>query len=237
MFAKNGPTLIELIRQALSSTRHGYDLLAPKFDLTPFRTPDAILERAIAAVGPVESALDLCCGTGAAMRFLWPLCRHRLTGIDFSPGMLREARKKLDEIAGPAEIELIEADVLTMPFCREFDVVTCFGALGHILPQDQRAFLRRIHQALKPGGRFVFVTARRLPLLSPISLILRTFNGIMRVRNALYKPPFIMYYLTFLLPQAAQMLQEEGFTTEVYTDLFPTPYRPFCLVIATRRPD
>ena len=46
MFDPEGPTLFELARQALSSTEHGYDLLAPKFDVTPFRTPDAILTRA-----------------------------------------------------------------------------------------------------------------------------------------------------------------------------------------------
>src|SRR5580658_7046945 len=66
MFAKDGPTLFELICQALTSTSRGYDLLAPKFDLTPFRTADAVLEPSIQAIGPVDSALDLCCGTGAA---------------------------------------------------------------------------------------------------------------------------------------------------------------------------
>ena len=46
MFHEKGPTLRELAEQALSSTDHGYDLLASKFDYTPFRTPDAMLERA-----------------------------------------------------------------------------------------------------------------------------------------------------------------------------------------------
>ena len=40
MFHAKGPTFWELAVQALSSTEHGYDLLAPKFDYTPFRTPD-----------------------------------------------------------------------------------------------------------------------------------------------------------------------------------------------------
>jgi len=30
--------------QALSSVEGGYDLLAPKFDHTPFRTPDGMLD-------------------------------------------------------------------------------------------------------------------------------------------------------------------------------------------------
>ena len=48
MFHPNGPTLRELTVEALSSTERGYDLLAPKFDHTPFRTPDIILD-AVAA--------------------------------------------------------------------------------------------------------------------------------------------------------------------------------------------
>ena len=45
MFHPDGPTFWELARQALSSTTRGYDLLAPKFDVTPFRTPDVILRK------------------------------------------------------------------------------------------------------------------------------------------------------------------------------------------------
>ena len=44
MFRPGGPTFVELARQALSSVERGYDLLAPKFDLTPFRTHDELLE-------------------------------------------------------------------------------------------------------------------------------------------------------------------------------------------------
>lgn len=255
MFAKDGPTLFELICQALASTRKGYDMLAPKFDLTPFRTADAVLEPSIQVIGPIDSALDVCCGTGAAMEFLAPICRERLSGIDFSPGMLQQAEhnltqgphavipgKQQGEEAGntaassPLTLELIEGDVLTMYFTQKFDVVTCFGALGHILPRDQRTFVRRIHEALKPGGRFVFVSGYPPPLFSFVSLVLRAFNLVMVIRNALIKPPFIMYYLTFLLPQAQQLLEEEGFQVQVYQDLFAAPYQAYCLVIATRIP-
>jgi ubiquinone/menaquinone biosynthesis C-methylase UbiE len=234
MFSKNGPTFFELMHQALSSTPRGYDLLAPKFDATPFRTPDDVLEPSIKVLGEVEAALDVCCGTGAAMQFLRPYCRKRLVGIDFSPGMLQQAKQKLAQHEGTAWVEFVEADVLEMTFQEEFDAITCFGALGHILPQDQRTFARLIHRALKPGGRFVFVTAPHPHPLSLSSLILRSFNGIMKVRNALLKPPFIMYYLTFLLPEVAALLEQEGFQVEIEAGLLPDPYRKYCVVIATK---
>src|SRR5436305_12394193 len=98
MFHPQGPTFYELAVQALSSTERGYDLLAPKFDYTPFRTPDWLLQAVMAkleAEAPFGSALDVCCGTGAAMRLLRPLCRDRVVGLDFSQGMLDICRQDL----------------------------------------------------------------------------------------------------------------------------------------------
>ena len=234
MFGKNGPTLFELLHQALVSTRQGYDMLAPKFDATPFRTPDEILRPAISAIGSVDSALDLCCGTGAAMTHLKPLCSTRLVGIDFSPGMLAQAARNMERVAGTAAVEFVEADVLALPFKEQFDVATCFGALGHIVPKDQPAFLRGIRQALKPGGRFVFVTAPHPRFFSFAHLFYRTFDTAMAIRNALIKPPFIMYYLNFLLPEIETLLKHEGFAVEIRTGLFAKPFSRCCLVVATR---
>ena len=43
MFHPEGPSLSELAKQWLSSIERGYDLLASKFDYTPFRTSDSVL--------------------------------------------------------------------------------------------------------------------------------------------------------------------------------------------------
>lgn len=234
MFAKNGPTLLELIQQALTSTRRGYDLLAPKFDATPFRTSDDVLGPAVAMVGPINSALDLCCGTGAGMLRLRPLCREKLVGLDFSPGMLQQAKANLSQVEGTGKVEFVEADVLAMDYHEEFDAITCFGALGHILPQDQHQFLHNIYRALKPRGRFVFVTGPHPPFFSIVNLVLTVFNITMTIRNALLKPPFIMYYLNFLLPEVVAMLEIEGFAVEVIPDMFAAPFEKYQLVIAKR---
>src|SRR5262245_52013564 len=101
------------MKQALSSTERGYDLLAPKFDRTPFRTPEPVLIALAKVVGgrrSIGSALDVCCGTGAAMRHLRPLCTERVIGIDFSQGMLDEARRQLADGPGDARVDLIRGD-------------------------------------------------------------------------------------------------------------------------------
>jgi SAM-dependent methyltransferase len=237
MFHPRGPTFLELARQALSSTDRGYDLIAPKFDYTPFRTPDAMLEIAAARTaerGEARRGLDLCCGTGAAIRWFRPVCTEAIFGIDRSAGMLEEARRRLADAPGSAEIHLVRGDALSLPFRRELDLVTCFGAFGHILEEDEPRFVDAIAGALAPGGRFVFVTGEMPPITSPERWMARGFNAVMRVRNAVLKPEFIMYYLTFLLPGCKRLLESRGFEVEVLSPFEP-PHARARLVIATRK--
>jgi SAM-dependent methyltransferase len=237
MFHPQGPTFWELAEQALSSTRRGYDLLAPKFDYTPFRTPSPILAEAarqISAAGDVASALDICCGTGAAMEHLRPICGDRIVGIDFSEKMLAVARRNTDMAPGSARVEFVQADVLDLPFAQPFDLAVCFGALGHVLPRDEQRFVAQIKRALVPNGRFVFVSSYCPSWFSPHYWLARGFNAAMHVRNVLIRPPFIMFYLTFLVAPARRLLEANGFAVEIREEIFPAPYRKACLVIATR---
>ncbi len=219
MFDPQGPTLLELARQALSSTTRGYDLLADKFEHTPFRTPDALIApviEIIGADGPVRRALDACCGTGALMRALRPVCTESVTGIDLSQGMLDEAARLLAHAPGAADVELLQQDVLSMDFVEAFDVVTCAGAFGHILHHQQDAFAEAVARALVPGGRFVFITHLMPTPGSWPWLAARGFNAVMHMRNALIDPPFIMFYLTFPLERAADVLGRHGFELRVH---------------------
>lgn len=236
MFHPNGPTFWELARQALSSTDHGYDLIAPKFDYTPFRTPDPVLEivaARLAKAGPVRRGLDVCCGTGAAMRWLRPVCTEALVGVDRSAGMLAEAERRLADAPGTAPMFFVRGDAMALPFSREMDLVTCFGAFGHILEEDEPRFVDSVANVLVPGGRFAFVTGELPPLTSPDLWMARGFNLAMRIRNAVLKPEFIMYYLTFLLPRCQRLLEERGFEVEVVRDVFPAPFARAILVVAT----
>ncbi len=236
MFHPDGPTLVELTKQALASTTSGYDMLAPKFEHTPFRTPDALLEPMVDAIGaPVDAAMDVCCGTGAAMSHLKPLCRERVVGIDVSGGMLDQARVNLEAAPGEARVELYVQDTLEMAFDEEFDVITCCGAFGHILEPQQDRFIGRVRAALKPGGRFVFVTAPMPSVADPAWWAARSFNAVMHVRNALKSPPFIMFYLTFPLERASELLWSHGFDVAVSSPYGDTEFPRARLVVATKR--
>jgi ubiquinone/menaquinone biosynthesis C-methylase UbiE len=239
MFHPNGPTFFELAEQALSSTERGYDLLAPKFDYTPFRTPQKLIDAVaviLAAAGPLDSGLDVCCGTGAGLCMLRPLCRECVVGLDVSRGMLEVCRQRAAEAPGTARVELVRADALAMPFGPEFDVLVSFGAFGHILRRDEPRFVAEIARVLRPGGRFVFVTAAMPSVWSRRRWLSRLFNAAMRVRNWLIAPPFIMYYLTFLLPEVEALLRQQGLAVEVREMGFEGPWADLRLVVATRPP-
>lgn len=234
MFHPEGPTILELARQALSSTERGYDLLAPKFDLTPFRTPGELLAAAAPFVGRPASALDLCCGTGAAVEMLRPCCRERVVGVDFSRGMLAEARRRLAASAGGPDVELVRGDVLELAYDAEFDVVTCFGAIGHFRRREQPRLLAVAARALRPGGRFLAVTAEWPPPWSWRLWFALGFNATMAARNAIVRPPFVMYYMTFLLPRARRLLAAAGFEVMERREILPE--RPWLVLVeATRR--
>ncbi|MDH3600098.1 MAG: class I SAM-dependent methyltransferase [Candidatus Tectomicrobia bacterium] len=236
MFHPRGPTWWELAVQAFSSTERGYDLLAAKFDYTPYRTPDAVLAPIMAhlrAGGSMSAALDVCCGAGAALRRLRPLCRDRVVGIDFSRGMLQVARQQLAAAPGEAAVELVRGNVMDMPFAAAFDAAVCVGALGHILPSDQPRFVSQVARALKPGGRFILVAAPTPPWRSARYWRGRGFNAAMHVRNCMVKPPFIMFYLMFPLSRVVALLEANRFAVIVKSDVFDAPFRNMQLVIGT----
>lgn len=242
MFGPHGPTLRELLKQALSSTKEGYDQLAPKFDRTPFLTSGDVLcamANSLKNRHRYESALDLCTGTGAAITMLMEFVKKEIVGVDWSAPMLAEARRKCNDLGqdavGLPEVDLVHADVFNLR-CREsFDLVTCFGALGHFERKKREVFLDLAFTALKPGGDLV-IDVLDLPLYSPMLWTLFAFDAVMYLRNILIRPPFIMYYLHWLKPAVLPMFNRERWRSVSLVPVIIKGKRsPFCLLIATKR--
>ena len=147
--------------------------------------------------------------------------------------MIETGRRSNGVGHGQPRFEFVQADALNLPFENAFDLAVCFGAIGHILPKDQRRFVTEVAQVLKPGGRFVFATSEMPPWTSRRYWLSRGFNAAMHLRNSVLRPPFVMFYLTLLIPEAVQLFEHGGFHVEVIRDVFPPPFHQACLIKAT----
>jgi SAM-dependent methyltransferase len=147
----------------------------------------------------------VCCGTGAGMRVLTSVCQGPIIGVDFSSGMLAQARR-----AHP-DATWVRADVRALPFAGAFDLAVSFGADGHFLPAERPALFAGVHRTLRPGGVFAFPIVAPQPITSRGYWALLGFDLAMRVRNAVWRPPFVMYYRTFPLHAVRNDLTASGF--------------------------
>ena len=98
-----------------------------------------------------EHVLDVATGTGhAALEIAARLPRGRVTGVDFSAGMLAQARQKA-AARGVANAEFTEMDMQDLRFDNgRFDAALC--AFGIFFVEDMETILARIAAKVRPGG-------------------------------------------------------------------------------------
>jgi ubiquinone/menaquinone biosynthesis C-methylase UbiE len=134
------------------STRVDYDAIAELYDSTPHREKSADPELIAFLAGRAPTAsltlLDIACGTGnqqIANRGLTP--NVKFVGLDGSLGMLRQARRKMPDLAW------VHGDSAALPFASgSFDFVSCQYAFHHF--HDKAGMLREAFRVLQRGGRF-----------------------------------------------------------------------------------
>jgi len=118
-----------------------------------FAHPNTALFAAIArGLPPAASVLDVGCGRGDFLKYLRGTRSDlKLTGIDLSPN---------GAVPG---IHFLQGDFLTMPIEGHFDVVVSLAVIEHVL--DEQAFVNRLKQLAKPGGRVTVMTLNESSLL------------------------------------------------------------------------
>jgi ubiquinone/menaquinone biosynthesis C-methylase UbiE len=106
---------------------------------------------------PGDHVLDVACGTGpatvAAARAVTP--GGRVVGVDYAEGMLAVARRTVAD-SGLPNIELLQGNMLSLPYGDEFDVVLC--VLGLFFVDDMHAAGRALWSHVRPGGRLALTT-------------------------------------------------------------------------------
>ena len=106
---------------------------------------------------PVQSILDLGCGTG---NHSIPLARrgYKVHGVDLSENMLAHADEKTQKETIKYHPFFSQGDVRSVDLGKQFDaVLMMFAVLGYQLTNDDvLASLRTVRKHLKPGGLFIF---------------------------------------------------------------------------------
>ena len=138
-----------------ATTRGIYDFHSIFYDATFGRLVKRRIARAISHMNfaATDRVLDLGIGTGVSLNY-YPR-RGRIVGIDLSPGMLREARKKINE-RGLDHVELVQADALRLPFADDtFDHVF----MSHVISvvSDPYRLVQETQRVAKRGARIVIV--------------------------------------------------------------------------------
>lgn len=199
-----GPTTFELFLQATSSTKQGYNLLAPRFDATPYATPSNFISRALRRAQlrfPSNEdstglrAADLACGTGRATQML-ASSFARVDAYDFSVGMLDRARELTQAQPNTSgRCDFIVADLANVSLPLEaYQRVVTFGAWGHILPRWRQHLAFQIVDSLRSGGVFLTITADPSVVGTRRWLYSAVFDSAMHLRNLVLTEPFHMYY-------------------------------------------
>lgn len=148
------------------AVRRLYDRLAPVYDQAA--TAYGLVgggryrRRAVEALrlAPGDTAVDLCCGTGANLPLLVEAVgpTGRIVGVDLSLGMLAQARQRV-EAEGWENVDLVEADVRAFAFPEPVHgVLSTFGI--EMVPEHADVIARAV-DALTPGGRIAVGGLRR----------------------------------------------------------------------------
>lgn len=133
-----------------------------------------------------QNILELGCGTGKNTAFITQIAQ-RLVALDFSPGMLRQAKSKIKS----DHVFFVVAD-LTKPWpCKteSFELIVCNLVLEHI--EDLNAVFSQVAQSLKPGGQFF------LSELHPFRQYKGTKANFRTVDEAIEIPAFVHHLSDF----------------------------------------
>jgi 2-polyprenyl-3-methyl-5-hydroxy-6-metoxy-1,4-benzoquinol methylase len=95
--------------------------------------------------------LDLGCGNGVPISQLLVQCGLRVHGVDASPTLVEQFRKRLPG----ATVDCATVEDALVPES-QFDAAIAWGLIFLLSPEVQALVIDKVSRTLRPGGRFLF---------------------------------------------------------------------------------
>ena len=129
-------------------------LMGEQIHLGGFQSSMDLAQRAGITAG--WQGVDLCCCTGAGMRFLVRFLKvGRMTGVDATPAVLELGRRRCADEGLAQSISFVQGDACaTGLLSAQFDFV--WGEDAWCYVEDKAKLIAEAARLLKPGGKIVF---------------------------------------------------------------------------------
>jgi tRNA (cmo5U34)-methyltransferase len=155
--SEEGREAVEEMAAFFDARAAGYDAYMRE-EIFPGEMFDGFYRALSAPIGETDEPLrilDLGCGTGLELEPLLQRAPNAaITGLDLARGMLEELRARYRAQMG--QIALIGDSFLTASLGSQvYDYVLSGLAMHHFLLDAKRELYKRIHAALRPGGKYV----------------------------------------------------------------------------------
>jgi len=176
----------------------------------------AVVRSALRSIGPIESALELACGTGIWTQELAKQADH-VTVVDAVEEVLNITRSKLPD----ANLTTIQADLFAWEPDQQYDLVFFGFWLSHVPPDKLDGFLGMVRRALKPNGHVFMVDSRRTENIEAKDRHLPKPEDIHHVRKLNDGREFNIYKIFYQPDELAAHFARHGISVNAsFADMF-----------------
>ena len=188
------------------------------------------------------SAADLCCCSGAGMRFLLKLYdASHVSGVDFTAAQIALGKKRMAQMGIPSSQYKFYLGDAAQPSLKEASVDLVWGEDAWCYVADKPGLIAQAKRALKPGGKVVFsdwvgtekltpaeakrlLSFRKFPTLMTIEdytkLMTKTGFTKIKARMTANLSPSMRHYISMYTGQQAyDALRLMDFSQEAYTTM------------------
>ncbi len=156
-----------------------------------------------------KSLLDLGCGTGLELDFIFPRFPDlAVTGVDLTQAMLDELRRKHPD----KTLTLIRGSYFDVPLGENaFDAAVSFQTMHHFTAEKKRGLYERVRKALRPGGVYIECDY----MIEDDAEEALYFEELDRMRREQGLPPeeFVHYDTPLTIAHQTAVLREAGFAS------------------------